>query len=98
MSPYSVRRALENTCVPVGGLPEDKLSTGQGLIQVNKYDILFCFHCFEESIQAVSDLFLLIRAFEYIKMSKNVLNVQYQVKVTQSGTSGRFNSFNCPFK
>ncbi|KAI4384768.1 hypothetical protein MLD38_002876 [Melastoma candidum] len=62
VSPYTVRRALENTCVPVGSLPEDKLSTGQGLIQVHK-------------------------AFEYIKMSKNIPDVQYQVKVTQSGTS-----------
>ncbi|GAV79300.1 Peptidase_S8 domain-containing protein/TPPII domain-containing protein [Cephalotus follicularis] len=36
VSPYSVRKALENTSVPVGGLPEDKLSTGQGLMQVDK--------------------------------------------------------------
>ncbi|KAI4383107.1 hypothetical protein MLD38_008985 [Melastoma candidum] len=36
VNPYSVRRALENTRVPVGGLLEDKLSTGQGLIQVHK--------------------------------------------------------------
>ena len=37
VSPYSVRRALENTSTPVGDLPEDKLSTGQGLMQVDKY-------------------------------------------------------------
>ncbi|KAM7499661.1 hypothetical protein LguiA_024075 [Lonicera macranthoides] len=36
VSPYSVRRALENTSIPVGSLPEDKLSTGQGLMQVDK--------------------------------------------------------------
>lgn len=36
MSPYSVRIALENTAVPIGDLPEDKLSTGQGLMQVDK--------------------------------------------------------------
>ncbi|XVF50835.1 hypothetical protein PTKIN_Ptkin04bG0135800 [Pterospermum kingtungense] len=36
VSPYSVRKALENTSVPVGALPEDKLSTGQGLMQVDK--------------------------------------------------------------
>lgn len=36
VSPYSVRRALENTSIPVGGLPEDKLSAGQGLMQVDK--------------------------------------------------------------
>ncbi|KAL0687850.1 hypothetical protein Bca4012_087527 [Brassica carinata] len=36
VSPYSVRRALENTSTPVGDLPEDKLSTGQGLMQVDK--------------------------------------------------------------
>ncbi|ESQ55302.1 hypothetical protein EUTSA_v10024222mg [Eutrema salsugineum] len=36
VSPYSVRRALENTSIPVGDLPEDKLTTGQGLMQVDK--------------------------------------------------------------
>ncbi|XP_010255392.1 PREDICTED: tripeptidyl-peptidase 2 [Nelumbo nucifera] len=36
VSPYSVRKALENTSVSVGGLPEDKLSTGHGLMQVDK--------------------------------------------------------------
>lgn len=41
VSPYSVRKALENTSVPVGGLPEDKLSTGQGLMQVDKLDYHF---------------------------------------------------------
>lgn len=40
MSPYSVRRALENTSIPVGGLPEDKLSAGQGLMQVDKLHVL----------------------------------------------------------
>jgi tripeptidyl-peptidase-2 len=39
VSPYSVRKALENTSVPIGDLPEDKLSTGQGLMQVDKYNI-----------------------------------------------------------
>lgn len=38
MSPYSVRKALENTSVTIGGLPEDKLSTGEGLMQVDKLD------------------------------------------------------------
>ncbi|CAJ1977041.1 unnamed protein product [Sphenostylis stenocarpa] len=33
VSPYSVRKALENTSIPIGGSPEDKLSTGQGLMQ-----------------------------------------------------------------
>ncbi|PPR89054.1 hypothetical protein GOBAR_AA31630 [Gossypium barbadense] len=33
VSPYSVRKALENTSIPVGVLPEDKLTTGQGLMQ-----------------------------------------------------------------
>lgn len=36
VSPYSVQKALENTTVSVGDLPEDKLSTGQGLMQVDK--------------------------------------------------------------
>ena len=38
VSPYSVRKALENTCSPIGCLPEDKLSNGQGLIQIDKLD------------------------------------------------------------
>ncbi|KAL8557152.1 hypothetical protein ACS0TY_004563 [Phlomoides rotata] len=41
VSPYSVREALENTCIPVGSSPEDKLSAGQGLMQVDKaYDYI----------------------------------------------------------
>ncbi|OWM79539.1 hypothetical protein CDL15_Pgr022951 [Punica granatum] len=36
VSPYTVRTALENTCILIGALPEDKLSTGQGLMQVDK--------------------------------------------------------------
>ncbi|KZV44832.1 tripeptidyl-peptidase 2-like [Dorcoceras hygrometricum] len=41
VSPYNVREALENTSVPVGGSPEDKLSAGQGLMQVDKaYDYI----------------------------------------------------------
>ncbi|RDY08828.1 Tripeptidyl-peptidase 2, partial [Mucuna pruriens] len=39
VSPYSVRKALENTSIPIGDSPEDKLSTGQGLMQVDKFDI-----------------------------------------------------------
>ena len=46
VSPYSVRKALENTAIPIGDLPEDKLSTGQGLMQVDKLNNLpsFYFH------------------------------------------------------
>ncbi|RAL51416.1 hypothetical protein DM860_010918 [Cuscuta australis] len=36
VSPYTVRKALENTASPVGSLPEDKLSAGEGLMQVDK--------------------------------------------------------------
>lgn len=36
VSPYSVRKALENTTVSIGDLPEDKLSTGHGLMQVDR--------------------------------------------------------------
>ncbi|KAG9146521.1 hypothetical protein Leryth_023879 [Lithospermum erythrorhizon] len=36
VSPFTVRRALENTCLPIGDLPEDKLSAGQGLMQIDK--------------------------------------------------------------
>ncbi|KAJ6386456.1 hypothetical protein OIU78_016376 [Salix suchowensis] len=60
VSPYSVRKALENTSVPVGDSPADKLSTGQGLMQVD-------------------------RAHEYIKQSRNIPCVCYEIKVNQSG-------------
>uniref|UniRef100_A0A7N0V8S6 Tripeptidyl-peptidase II n=1 Tax=Kalanchoe fedtschenkoi TaxID=63787 RepID=A0A7N0V8S6_KALFE len=36
VSPYVVRKALENTTTPVGDQPADKLSTGEGLMQVDK--------------------------------------------------------------
>ncbi|XP_047941197.1 tripeptidyl-peptidase 2 isoform X1 [Salvia hispanica] len=36
VSPYNIREALENTCIPIGGSPEDKLSAGQGLMQVDR--------------------------------------------------------------
>ena len=47
-SPYSVRKALENTAVPIGALPEDKLSTGQGLMQVDKL-VIYSFFTFMET-------------------------------------------------
>lgn len=40
VSPYSVRKALENTSIPVGALPEEKLTAGQGLMQVDKLGLL----------------------------------------------------------
>ncbi|KAJ0970189.1 hypothetical protein J5N97_023066 [Dioscorea zingiberensis] len=36
VSSYTVRRALENTSSSVGDMPEDKLSTGHGLMQVDR--------------------------------------------------------------
>ena len=38
VSPYSVRKALENTCAPIGCLPEDKLSNGEGLLQIDRLE------------------------------------------------------------
>ncbi|CAL9008689.1 unnamed protein product [Prunus brigantina] len=59
VSPYSVRKALENTSVPIGSLPEDKLSTGVGLMQVDK-------------------------ALEYLRQTRDVPCVWYQIKINQS--------------
>ncbi|XP_031502252.1 tripeptidyl-peptidase 2 isoform X2 [Nymphaea colorata] len=36
VSPYSMRNALQNTAIAIGNSPEDKLSTGEGLIQVDR--------------------------------------------------------------
>ncbi|XP_037496420.1 tripeptidyl-peptidase 2 isoform X2 [Jatropha curcas] len=62
VSPYSVRKALENTSIPVGESLADKLSTGQGLMQVDK-------------------------AHEYIRQSKNIPSVWYEVKINRTGKS-----------
>lgn len=95
MSPYSVRRALENTSVPLGDLPEDKLSTGQGLMQVDKLDsLLWPFFYFiswklTESY-VVNDLFTEIacRAHEYLQQARSFPSVWYQVKINRSGKTG----------
>ncbi|KAL3524283.1 hypothetical protein ACH5RR_017117 [Cinchona calisaya] len=45
VSPYTMRKAIENTCVPIGDSPEDKLSSGHGLMQVDKaYDYIQKLH------------------------------------------------------
>ncbi|RDY13416.1 Tripeptidyl-peptidase 2, partial [Mucuna pruriens] len=91
VSPYSVRKALENTSVPIGDLPEDKLSTGQGLMQVDKLNDLLSFYFhgnfINDSFVTFIDLnhILLDRAFEYIQKCKNVPCVWYQIKIQQSG-------------
>ncbi|KNA22818.1 hypothetical protein SOVF_030530 [Spinacia oleracea] len=36
VSPYSVRKAIENTCVPISSSPEERLTTGMGLMQVDR--------------------------------------------------------------
>ncbi|KMT16382.1 hypothetical protein BVRB_3g055270 [Beta vulgaris subsp. vulgaris] len=36
VSPYGVRKAIENTCVPICSSPEERLTTGMGLMQVDK--------------------------------------------------------------
>lgn len=36
VSPYTVRKALENTALAIGDAPEEKLTTGQGLMQVDR--------------------------------------------------------------
>lgn len=36
ISPYTVRKALENTATIIGNQPEEKLSTGHGLMQVDQ--------------------------------------------------------------
>ena len=68
MSPYSVQKALENTAVPVGSLPEDKLSTGQGLMQVDKLDFplwafafYFYFYNFEKEIEFYVTLEIILK-------------------------------------
>jgi tripeptidyl-peptidase-2 len=97
VSPYSVRKALENTTVPIGDSPEDKLSTGQGLMQVDKYNI-FPVSVFKEIlvngniIRFVIDFNQIInnRCYEYIQQSQNIPCVWYQINIKQSGKTSKF--------
>lgn len=36
VSPYSVRKAIENTAASISNAPEEKLTTGNGLLQVDR--------------------------------------------------------------
>lgn len=36
LSPYSVRKAIENTAASISNAPEEKLTTGNGLLQVDR--------------------------------------------------------------
>ena len=36
LSPYSVRKAIENTAASINHAPEEKLTTGNGLLQVDR--------------------------------------------------------------
>lgn len=62
VSPYTVRKALENTAAAISDLSVEKLTTGHGLIQVD-------------------------RAYEYIKKTKNLPSVWYNVLITPAGKS-----------
>lgn len=95
-----MRKALENTSVPIGDSPEDKLSAGQGLMQVDKFDIFPVFilkkiavNC--NIIRFVIDFKQIIndRCYEYIQQSRNIPCVWYQINIYQSGKSSKFTSF-----
>lgn len=97
VSPYSVRKALENTSVPIGDSPEDKLSTGQGLMQVDKFDIFPVF-VFKEIVVNGNFIRFVIdlnqnfndRCYEYIQQSQNIPCVWYQITIKQSGKTSEF--------
>lgn len=78
VSPYSVRKALENTSVPIGDLPEDKLSTGQGLMQVDKLDNFPTHYIHENS---VNDNFVRFVLTSIIYSMTGLLNIYRSVKI-----------------
>jgi len=41
LSPYSVRKAIENTAASISNAPEEKLTTGNGLLQVDRLAAVF---------------------------------------------------------
>jgi tripeptidyl-peptidase-2 len=43
LSPYSVRKAIENTAASISNAPEEKLTTGNGLLQVDRLAAVFFF-------------------------------------------------------
>lgn len=40
LSPYSVRKAIENTAASISNAPEEKLTTGNGLLQVDRLAVV----------------------------------------------------------
>jgi hypothetical protein len=48
VSPYAVRKAIENTAASISDAPEEKLTTGHGLLQVDQLVplIISCFAFF----------------------------------------------------
>ncbi|RDX90815.1 Tripeptidyl-peptidase 2, partial [Mucuna pruriens] len=73
VSLYSVRKALENTSNPIGDSLEDKLSTGQGLMQVDKFDIFAIngiYVIFVININQILD----DRCYGYTQQSQNIPN------------------------
>lgn len=93
MSPYAVRKALENTTTSIGDVPADKLTTGHGLLQVDRLASLFwviksCFECnffyFECDMNVTS---LSCRAYEYVRQAKGFPSVSYRVSINQVGKS-----------
>lgn len=97
VSPYSVRKALENTSIPIGDSPEGKLSTGQGLMQIDKFDIFTNFAFMEVLVNGIYARFFIDlhqilndRCYEYIQQSQNIPSVQYQINIKQSGKTSEF--------
>lgn len=80
VSPYSVRKALENTSVPIGDLPEDKLSTGQGLMQVDKLDNFPTHYIHENSVNDNFVRFVFVLTYIIHSMT-GLLNIYRSVKI-----------------
>ena len=98
VSPYSVRKALENTCSPIGCLPEDKLSNGQGLIQIDKLDYGLYIELLDKLFDCIGIYVVCVfphkyfscRAFEYAQKSADLPCVWHKITISQAGKTSRF--------
>ncbi|GJN40688.1 hypothetical protein PR202_gb29949 [Eleusine coracana subsp. coracana] len=82
VSPYAVRKAIENTAASISDAPEEKLTTGHGLLQVDRPASRF-----PEKINKETKACLQMWAFKYAEQAKGLPLVSYRISITQVGKS-----------
>jgi tripeptidyl-peptidase-2 len=97
-----VRKAIENTAASISDVPEEKLTTGHGLLQVDRLtQIIFSLLCFSETsfltnavdFELTSYCCCFFRAFEYARQAKKLPLVSYKISINQVGKSSKYHIF-----